>query len=44
MFEWYGQEAECWCPASLAAAESSGASVEAKNASDRVKKELLVRV
>lgn len=30
MFECFGQEAECWRPASLAAAaESSGASVEA---------------
>lgn len=33
MFECFGQEAECWHPASLAAAaESSGASVEAKHA------------
>lgn len=34
MFECYGQEVERCCPASLAAAESSGASVEAKDARD----------
>ena len=35
VFECYVQEAECWCRASQVAAESSGASVEAKIGSDR---------
>lgn len=35
MFGYYGEEAECWRQASLAAAENSGASVEAINANNR---------